>query len=159
MTLHPSKTKYIFFSAGQHTELESEILSLNGVEIERVGLVCETKWFKFLGMYLDDKLSWVGQCAHVYQKAVAGTFMLACLKRTVSCRIRMLINDLVKYWLLTIAHQAFYASRPLPPMFQICSVFQNLPIEIIFLSAHSWALSMELTTLQLGYPNFGVWKI
>ena len=84
-------------NARQHTELKSEILSLNGVEIERVGLNCETKWFKFLGMCLDDKMSWAGQRAHVYQKAAAGTFMLARLKRTVQCRIRMLIyNSLVR---------------------------------------------------------------
>ena len=97
MTLHPSKTKYIFFSAGQHTELESEILTLDGVAIEKIGLDCETKWFKFLGMRLDDKLSWEGQCAHVYQKAAAGTFMLARLKITVSRRIRLMIyNSLVR---------------------------------------------------------------
>ena len=140
-----------------------------------MGLNCETKWFKFLGMRLDDKLSWEGQCAHVYQKAATGTFMLARLKRTVPHRIRLMIynslvrpyfeycievwgcskasdlkvffklqkmcvritfrglaigpthdplfasnkilkiEDLVKYKLLTLAHQAFYASRPLPP--------------------------------------------
>ena len=34
LTLHPSKTKYIFFSAGQHTELNSEVLTLDGVAIE-----------------------------------------------------------------------------------------------------------------------------
>ena len=97
LTLHPSKTKYIFFSAGQHTELNSEVLTLNGVAIEQIGLNCETKWFKFLGMRLDDKLSWEGQHAHVYQKAAAGTFMLACLKRTVLCRIRLMIyNSLIK---------------------------------------------------------------
>ena len=45
LTLDPSKTKYIFLSVGQHTELESEILTLDGVAIERVGLECETKWF------------------------------------------------------------------------------------------------------------------
>ena len=48
-------------------------------------------------MPLDDKLSRVGQHAHVYQKAAAGTFMLACLKRTVPCRIRLMIyNSLVR---------------------------------------------------------------
>ena len=57
LTLHPSKTKYIFFSAGQHTELIDETLTLDGVAIEQIGLNCETKWFKFLGMRLDDKLS------------------------------------------------------------------------------------------------------
>ena len=46
---------------------------------------------------LDDKLSWDGQHAHVYQKAAAGTFMLARLKRTVPRRIRLMIyNSLVR---------------------------------------------------------------
>ena len=49
-----------------------ETLTLDGVAIEQIGLNCETKWFKFLGMRLDDKLSWEGQQAHVYQKAAAG---------------------------------------------------------------------------------------
>ena len=97
LTLHPSKTKYIFFSAGQHIELESEILTPDGVAIEKIGLNCETKWFKFLGMRLDDKLSWEGQSAHAYQKAVAGTFRLARLKRTVLFRIRLMIyNSLIR---------------------------------------------------------------
>ena len=52
LTVHPSKTKYIFFSAGQHTELKSETLSLNGVAIERVGLDCETNWLNFWGCAL-----------------------------------------------------------------------------------------------------------
>ena len=217
LTLHPSKTKYIFFSVGQHTELIDETLTLDGVAIEQIGLNCETKWLKILGMCLDDKLSWEGQRAHVYQKAAAGTFMLARLKRTVPHRIRLMIynslvrpyfeycievwgcskasdlkvffklqkmcvrhisgagyrshtdplfasnkilkiEDLVKYKLLTLAHQAFYASRPLPPPWLICSAFQNFPIETYFLSSHSMALFLELTTQQLGFPSFGVWK-
>ena len=94
LTLHPSKTKYIFFSAGQHTELIDKTLTLDGVAIEQIGLNCETKWLKFLGMRLDDKLSWEGQRA---QKAAAGTFMLARLKRTVPHRIRLMIyNSLVR---------------------------------------------------------------
>ena len=97
LTFHPSMTKYIFFSAGQHTELNSEILTLDGVGIESIGLNCETKWFKFFGMRLDDKLSWEGQRAHVNQKAATGTFMLARLKRTVPHIIRFMIyNSLVR---------------------------------------------------------------
>ena len=155
-----------------------------------------------------------GQHAHVYQKAAAGTFMLACLKRNVPHRTRLMIynslvrpyfeycievwgcskasdlkvffklqkmcvrhisgagyrshtyplfasnkilkiEDLVKYKFLTLA---FYASRPLPPPCLICSAFQNRPIEIYFLSSHSMALFLELTTQQLGFPSFGVWK-
>ena len=73
------------------------VLSLDGVAIEQIGLNCETKWFKFLGMHLDDKLSREGQRAHVYQKALACTFMLACLKITVPHRIRLMIyNSLIR---------------------------------------------------------------
>ena len=97
---YPDSTRLVefnFFSAGQHTELKSEILTLDGVAIERIGLDCETKWFKFLGMRLDNKLSWEGQRAHLYQKAAAGTFMLARLKRTVPRRIKLMIyNSLVR---------------------------------------------------------------
>ena len=51
----------------------------------------------FCWMRLDDKLSWEGQQAHVYQKALAGTFMLTRLKRTVPHRIRLMIyNSLVR---------------------------------------------------------------
>ena len=202
---------------GQHTELIDETLTLDGVAIEQIGLNCETKWFKFLGMRLDDKLSWECQHAHVYQKAVAGTFMLACLKRTVPHRIRLMIynslvrpyfeycievwgcskasklkvffklqkmcvrhisgagyrshtdplfasnkilkiEDLIKYKLLTLAQQAFLRLPPPSPPCLICSAFQNRPIEIYFLSSHSMALFLELTTQQLGFPSFGVCK-
>ena len=97
LTLHRSKTKYIFFSVRQHTELKSEILTLDGVAIEKIGLNCETKWLKKFGMCFDDKLSWEGQHAHVYQKAAAGTFMLARLKKTVPHRIGLMIyNSIVQ---------------------------------------------------------------
>ena len=45
---------------GSTLSIKNEILTLDGVAIERIGLECETKWFKFLGMRLDDKLSWEG---------------------------------------------------------------------------------------------------
>ena len=49
LTLHPSKTKYIFFSAGQHTELNSEVLTLDGVAIERIGLNVRPSGLNFWG--------------------------------------------------------------------------------------------------------------
>ena len=141
-----------------------------------------TKWFKFLGMRVDDKLSWEGQCAHVYQKAAAGTFMLARLKRTVPHRIRLMIyNSLVRPYFeycievwgcskasdlkvffklqkMCVRHisGAGYRSHTDPFLpatrfwkstpWLICSAFQNFPIETYFLSSHSMALFLELTT-------------
>ena len=152
----------------------------------------------------------------MYQKAAAGTFMLARLKRTVPHRIRLMIynslvrpyfeycievwgcskasdlkvffklqkmcvrhisgagyrshtdplfasnkilkiEDLVKYKLLTLAHQAFYASHPLPPLSNLFCISEP-PNRNLLLSSHSMALFLELTTQQLGFPSFGVWK-
>ena len=174
-----------------YTKLESATAPEIFPAIEQIGLNCETKWFKFLGMHLDDKLSWEDQHAHVYQKAAAGTFMLACLKRTVPCRIRLMIynslvrpyfeycievwgcskasdlkvffklqkmcvrhisgagyrshtdplfasnkilkiEDLVKYKLLTLAHQAFYASRPLLPIDEFVLHFRTAQYKFTF---------------------------
>ena len=164
-------------------------------------------WFKFLGMRLDDKLSWEGQRAHVYQKAAAGTFMLACLKRTVLHRIRLMIynslvrpyfeycievwgcssdlkvffklqkmcvhhisgagyrshidplfasnkilkiEDLVKYKLLTLAHQVFYASRPLPPLSNLFCISELPNIHLLFkLSQHGSIFGIDYPTVRI----------
>ena len=207
-----------FFCVGKYTELKSKILLLNGIAIENLGINCETKWFKFLGLCLHDKLSLVGQCAHVYQKASTRTFMLACLKWTVLHIIRMMIyNRLIQpyfkycievwgctkqsdlkvfsklqkkkfstfwglaigltlilflpatrsyrsriwssigYWPLRTKH--FMLPAPIPPLPWICSASQNFPIETNCLNSHIINHSTLLTTLQLEFQSFGVWKI
>ena len=77
---------------GSHTELIDETLTLDGVAIEQIGLNCETKWFKFLGMHLDHKLSWEGQRAHVYQKASSRYFYASLSKK--DCAAQNQIDDL-----------------------------------------------------------------
>ena len=161
-------------------------------------------------MRLDDKLSWEGQRAHVYQKAAAGTFMLARLKRTVPHRIRLMIynslvrpyfeycievwgcsnasdlkvffklqkmcvrhisgagyrahtdplfasnkilkiEDLVKYKLLTLAHQAFYASRPLPPPLANLFCLSELPNRNLLFkfSQHGSIFGIDYPTVRI----------
>ena len=164
-------------------------------------------------MCLDDKLSWEGQRAHVYQKAEAGTFMLAHLKITVPHRIILMIynslvrpyfeycievwgcskasnlkvflklqkmcvchisgagyrahtdplfasnkilkiQDLVKYKLLTLAHQAFYASRPLPtPLMNLFCISEPPNINLFFKFSHHGSI------YGIDYPTVRIPKL
>ena len=143
-----------------------------------MGLDCETKWFTFLGMHLDDKLSWVGQHAHVHQKAAAKTFMLPHLKRTVLHRIRLMIyNSLIQpYFEYCIKVWGYSKVSDLKVFFKLQKMcvkhisgagyrshtdplFASKKIlkieDLVKLSQHF----MASITHQLGYPNFGVWNI
>ena len=42
------------------------------------------------------------------------------------------IMDLVKYKLLTLAHQAYYASRPLPPLYEFVLHFRTTQYKLSF---------------------------
>lgn len=53
LALHPGKTRFILYNARKNDEL---ILKMCGVNIKRVGYNCEEKAFKFLGLYLDEKM-------------------------------------------------------------------------------------------------------
>ena len=56
LTLHPKKTKYILFT--NHKEYRLENIYLCNDSVERIGENCPTKYFKFLGLLVDDKLNW-----------------------------------------------------------------------------------------------------
>ena len=65
--------------------------------MERIGNDCETKYFKFLGLLLDETLSWDHHRSHVARKVATGAYMLCRLKRIVPLKIRMLIyNGLIR---------------------------------------------------------------
>ena len=156
-------------------------------------------------MRLDDKLSWEGQQAHVYQKALASLS----IKRTVLHRIRLMIynsliqlyfeycievwgcskasnlkvffklqkmcvrhisgagnrshtdplfasnkilkiEDLVKYKLLTLAHQVFYASHPLPPLMNLFCISELPNINLLFkFSQHGSIFGIDYPTVRI----------
>ena len=93
LTLNVAKTKYMLFPANKGFGDASQVLNLvlDGKKIEKVSS------FKFVGLHLDELLSWDVHHAHVVKKVASGTGILARLKRIVPQRIRLLIyNALIK---------------------------------------------------------------
>ena len=66
LTLNISKTKYMLFrTKNMKVDFDKVALKLDGTDIERIGEDCKTKYFKFVGLHLDEFLSWQYQINHV----------------------------------------------------------------------------------------------
>ena len=59
--------------------------------MKRVGDNCKDKYFKFVGIKLDEHLTWDHQISHVYQKLISGNFVLNRCKNVLPINIRRLI--------------------------------------------------------------------
>lgn len=70
LLLNLSKTNYMSFNIKQNSNLILPTLQLDGVEIERVEST------KFLGLHIDNKLSWNFHIDHVANKISSGLFAL-----------------------------------------------------------------------------------
>ena len=55
LTLHPGKTRYVCHGTKPDRNL---VLTLNGTEIQRISRDSEETAFKFLGLWIDEDLSW-----------------------------------------------------------------------------------------------------
>ena len=65
-----------------------------------------------------------------------------------------IIEDLVKYKLLTLAHQAFYATRPLPPPLSNLFCISELPnINLLF------KFSQQGPIIGIDYPTVRIPKL
>ena len=59
LTLNVSKTKYILFrNQDMKVDFSNLELSIDSGKIDRIGKDCDEKYFKFVGVYLDEYLSW-----------------------------------------------------------------------------------------------------
>ena len=64
-------------------------LKIGNEEIERIGSNCKTKFFKFVGIHLDEHLSWDFQINHVCSKLSSGNFAISRAKHFVPRQVRM----------------------------------------------------------------------
>ena len=98
LSLNITKTKYmIFHYPGKH--IPQLKLSVNGIQLERVSC------FNFLGIYIDETLSWKTHIDHIANKISKNCGILNCLKRYLPCNIlRILyfsmINSHLQYGIL-----------------------------------------------------------
>ena len=77
LSLNVSKTKFMIFrSRHMPTVHENFKLYIGDSEIERIGSESNTKCFKFVGVYLDETLSWDYHINHVNSKLASANYAL-----------------------------------------------------------------------------------
>ena len=99
LTLHPAKTKYILFSKHKHQHELDLLMGAN--KIERIGLNCKSKSFKFLGLLVDEHLNWNDHILQIRKKMSSGCFALSNSKDILPMKPRLNIyNSLIMSHLL-----------------------------------------------------------
>ena len=98
LSLNVSKTKYIIFKTNRMVNINPDFkITIGDREIERIGNDCNTKSFKFVGVHLDENMSWEHHINHVINKISSSNYALNQLKKIVPTNIRKTIyNSLVK---------------------------------------------------------------
>jgi hypothetical protein len=98
LTLNVSKTKYILFNKkANYPNLSDFSLKIDNTEIERIGESCTNKYFKFVGILLDENLSWSYHISHVRGKLASANYALSKLKNILPMKIKLNIyNSLFK---------------------------------------------------------------
>lgn len=98
LTLNVSKTKYIVFrKKSMPLDVNMCKLKIGNELIDRIGLNCKDKYFKFVGVRLDEYLTWDYHIDHVSKKLSSANFALNCVKNILPLQIRKLVyNTLVK---------------------------------------------------------------
>ena len=98
LTLNISKTKYMIFKDKSKTvNFASHNLKIDNEVIERIGKNCPEESFKFVGINLDECLSWRHHVNHVINKIAGATYALSKLKNLLPNKIKLTIyNSLFK---------------------------------------------------------------
>jgi len=98
LSLNVSKTKYIVFRTKTMANLKPDFkITIGDKEVERIGNNCKSKSFKFVGVHLDENMSWDHHINHVINKISSSNFALNQLKKIVPINIRKTVyNSLVK---------------------------------------------------------------
>ena len=98
LTLNISKTKYLIFRNNK-MEFDENIcnVKIGDHKLERIGNSCKDKFYKFVGIKLDEFLGWDYHISHVSNKISSGNFVLNQCKNILPLSIRKLIyNSLIK---------------------------------------------------------------
>ena len=69
LCLNPQKTKYIVFKTGhKNHNLSDKEITVNNITLERIGDDCQQKSIKFLGVFIDESLTWKYHIDHINKK-------------------------------------------------------------------------------------------
>ena len=71
-----------------NVDFENLTIKLGEEKIERIGSDCKTKYFKFVGLFLDEYLTWEHQVQHVHNKLSSGNYAINSAKNVLPLHIR-----------------------------------------------------------------------
>ena len=82
LCLNESKTKYIVIRPSHmRPDLTELNISINGTQLNRIGNDCNEKSCKFLGIHIDEHLTWKHHINHIFRKVSYALFSLRQVKR------------------------------------------------------------------------------
>jgi hypothetical protein len=90
LTLNVKKTKYILFKNKRH-HVHYSNLNIGNNPITRVGDNCDEKLVRFLGIYIDENMTFEGHIQKLKSKLNSGIYALSTSKKVVPLRIRKYI--------------------------------------------------------------------
>ena len=77
LSLNAKKTKYIIFRPNLvHPDIQDRNITLNGHMVDRIGNNQPDKSFKFLGIYIDETLTWKHHRNNVCTKILRTNYMM-----------------------------------------------------------------------------------
>ena len=96
LTLHPSKSTFMVFNH-KNPQVFNGKIKLQETIMERTGETEKSKSTKFVGIHIDEGLTWQHQINHVRKKMATGIYILNTHKRLLDqkCKV-MLYNALIK---------------------------------------------------------------
>ena len=81
LSLNAKKTKYLVIkSPQQQCDLSNLYITINEINLERIGKDCKEQSTKFLGVYIDENLSWKAQISHMNIQISRSLYMLKQVK-------------------------------------------------------------------------------
>lgn len=98
LALNVSKTKYMIFRPHKKPfDPELCTLKIGGEKIERIGRDCNTKFFKFVGVLIDDELKWDKHINYVENKIASSVYALSQTKKLFpTTTLKTIYNSLAK---------------------------------------------------------------
>lgn len=144
LTLNYNKTKFMLFSNSKKTDFAEFNVKFTGIQIQQT---CE---IKYLGMILDDKLTWAGHTKHVRTKVARSVGLLSKMRHYVNANALKtiyyaLVHSHLSYGLLNWGRAYETHLKPL-------NVLQNKAIKYMTYSnqrTHSKPLYKRLAILPI----------
>ncbi len=94
LTLHPMKTYYMLnFPSKITKEIFKDKVYLNGHKLERIGEDQPIKSFKFVGLQIDEKLTWKRHLTNVLDKTSKGLRALVQCKKILPAQVKVNIYN------------------------------------------------------------------